>query len=159
MRKIPHRNFQDLMKFGLRTESNCIEWAGYLGTKGYGRMNVNGNEVKVHRYVATMFYGAPLEKQQAMHSCDNRSCFNPDHLSWGSNQDNVRDMHAKGRQYKVPTGDKHPNAIFTWDDVAEIRALRIQGMQLKQIAALKNCHPSTIGLIIRNQTWKVETNV
>lgn len=31
------------------------------------------------------------------HRCDERLCFRPDHLFWGTQFDNVRDMHLKGR--------------------------------------------------------------
>ncbi len=32
-----------------------------------------------------------------LHHCDNRPCVNVDHLFVGSQQDNIRDMHRKGR--------------------------------------------------------------
>lgn len=58
-----------------------------------------------------------------MHSCDNPSCVNPDHLSLGTHKDNVADMIAKGRRGDPKVvGVDHPKAVLNEHKVRYIRA-------------------------------------
>ena len=81
--------------------SGCWLWIGSnKGKKArYGEITVNGNKYMATHAVLELS-GRPLsqEKPFACHSCDNPSCVNPDHLFWGTQQDNVNDMIKKGRQ-------------------------------------------------------------
>jgi hypothetical protein len=74
--------------------SDCTEWSGYIDpTNGYGRYS----HQYAHRLAYEKAHGPIPAGLQVMHSCDNRACVNPDHLSLGTNLDNVRDMESKGR--------------------------------------------------------------
>jgi hypothetical protein len=82
----------------------CLEWRGGSSKRGYGRIKVNGRLAATHRVAA---YAAgiiddvfgPDREQCALHSCDNPSCCNPDHLSAGTLSDNMQDCAAKGRLF------------------------------------------------------------
>lgn len=81
-------------------ESGCHEYTGYLHPLGYGDIMFKGKQFKVHRLVWICLHG-PIPawpRAVVMHSCDNRKCINPEHLSLSTQQDNIRDCVHKTRQ-------------------------------------------------------------
>jgi hypothetical protein len=70
----------------------------------------NGKRTKLGRLVLE-FYGRPRpsDKHLACHTCDVKSCVNPDHLFWGTTQENSHDAKVKGR-YNSPS-DQHRKNI------------------------------------------------
>ena len=81
----------------LMENRDCIEWQGAYNHKGYGVMSIEGRQKRVHHVSWFLVYG--WWPTYIMHSCDNRCCVNPDHLSEGNDALNVADMIAKGRAY------------------------------------------------------------
>lgn len=74
--------------------------------KGYGRVMIrdNGGTELSHRIAWILVNGpVPPETPCVLHACDNPPCCNPAHLFLGTNDDNVADMVAKGRQAHGPT--------------------------------------------------------
>ena len=85
----------------------CLEWRGYTTANGYGRVFRRTGSVLTHRFVLATLYGPPpFEKAQAMHGCDNKICCNPDHLSWGTNRQNVADGYKRGLQSRRLSADQ-----------------------------------------------------
>ena len=87
---------------------DCWIWTRNKNSKGYGKFSVQKREVYVHRYVYELVHGPIPEGHQVLHSCDVRLCCNPDHLSTGTNEDNVADAVAKGRAWWQRTDGFHP---------------------------------------------------
>jgi hypothetical protein len=77
-----------------KTANGCMEWNGSRNTTGYARFGKP--EIKISRLVLELS-GYNMAGLSACHKCDNPPCVNPDHLFPGTNQDNMRDMVAKGR--------------------------------------------------------------
>lgn len=76
---------------------DCWLWKGALGGTAYGAYAIDGTHYAAHR-IAVVLSGRTLEDGQVvLHSCDNRLCVNPNHLTVGTQRDNVRDAVAKGR--------------------------------------------------------------
>jgi hypothetical protein len=76
-----------------KEQNGCFLYQGVKDRDGYGFITTGPKAAKrtirVHRYICSKFYGEPLEKSNfALHSCDQPSCVNPDHLSWGSHSEN-----------------------------------------------------------------------
>ena len=93
---------------------------------------------RLHRVAWEAHNAEPIpEGMVVMHSCDNRECFNPAHLSVGTQQENIHDCIDK---------DRRSGARF---DPDEINALLDEGLTQKQAARRMNCCVRTV---IRAQT-------
>ena len=96
----------------INNETNCWESTLATITNGYCQMSVNidGSNRKelVHRLAYSIWRDKSLVELkelfqngiEILHSCDNRICFNPDHLSLGTRKENINDAYQKGRLYK-----------------------------------------------------------
>jgi hypothetical protein len=82
---------------------SCWEWTGSISKNGYGRYRATPNETDyAHRVSAREFIGPCPLGNEVCHSCDNRRCIRPGHLSYGTRTDNVRDAIRKGRHSPPP---------------------------------------------------------
>uniref|UniRef100_A0AAU6W147 Zinc-binding loop region of homing endonuclease domain-containing protein n=1 Tax=Pseudomonas phage Drael01 TaxID=3138533 RepID=A0AAU6W147_9VIRU len=83
-------------------DNQCIEHTGYLSSGGYGRIRHRGKVVAAHRLAYAVAHGLDVFTMggHVMHSCDNRKCINPEHLTLADNAANMADKVAKGRQWK-----------------------------------------------------------
>ena len=97
----------------------CWNWTANASGEGYGRFFVDGRRRPAHRISYELYKGNIPAGMLIMHSCDNRLCVNPAHLSPGTIQDNTADRTAKNR---MPSGDRHPKTRITDAQVAAIRA-------------------------------------
>ena len=82
-----------------------------------------------------------------MHSCDNPPCVNVEHLTLGTDADNVRDMDAKGRRGRG-------RAKVTAAQVVEMRELRAAGETCNALAVRFGISPSAVSMATRGVTWK-----
>lgn len=80
-----------------KTES-CWIWTGSRNLKGYGRLKDVKTSILAHRAMFFLHNGFLPKDKLVMHSCDNPSCVNPDHLSLGDHRANALDMVKKGRR-------------------------------------------------------------
>lgn len=136
-------------KFALpEPNSGCWLWVGGFRPKdGYGNIKVSGKRWQAHRLAYELYCGPVQEGQQVMHSCDNTACVNPEHLSLGSNHDNVQDKVRKGRQAK---GELIGISKLCEADVLSIR--KSSGSQ-RSIAAAFGVSHTTIGDIKSRKLW------
>lgn len=88
-------------------ENGCWVWNGRRDRDGYGLVDdVRAVPVSAHRVAYGKWVGPVPDGKVLMHSCDNRPCINPDHLSIGTQADNLADMIAKGRDNFRGRGSK-----------------------------------------------------
>lgn len=89
----------------------CVLWEGQIAKVGYGVRYIpgprckiqggkgrKGKQVYAHRAAMADIYGwDAIEGKVVMHTCDEPTCVNPEHLRIGTHEDNRLDMVAKGR--------------------------------------------------------------
>lgn len=92
--------------------TGCHIFQGCKAKGGYGRIRVNGVHWMAHRYALQVHLKRPLKEGcVVMHSCDNPSCVNPEHLSEGTQKENIEDCRSKGRM--VRGGSSGPRKSHT----------------------------------------------
>lgn len=85
--------------------SGCWLFTGYVCPLGYGIIaETKRKRIKAHRAAYTVHVDDIPHGLDVMHSCDVRSCVNPNHLSVGTHKDNMADMARKGRARNRYTG-------------------------------------------------------
>lgn len=160
------------------TSTECWEWPKSKNVQtGYGQMGYyeDGKHFvfAAHRVSLVLDKGQPQDTSLCvLHKCDNRGCFNPDHLFWGSQKANMHDMHSKGRaqDYKeharknsgenhwsaklkgrIPVGEAVKKSKLTEKAVIEIRA---SNETLTVLANRYGVTPTAISYVRIGKTWK-----
>lgn len=129
------------------TNGECWIWQRATDRDGYGQLRREGSLIAAHRFLYEVFNGPIPEGKNVLHHCDTPPCVNPDHLFLGTQQDNLADMCAKGRQAK---GATHGSAQLTENDVLAIRADdRLQ----KEIAVDYGISQSHVSNICSGRFW------
>lgn len=112
---------------------DCWPWtAGQCA--GYGILYLGGgriNGINEYAHRLSLYYATKVWGQLAMHSCDNRLCCNPTHLSWATHKDNSQDALKKGRMY---VGEANSNNKLSTDTVYIIRGMHAMGRTQREIA-------------------------
>lgn len=75
----------------------CWLWVAPPGESGYGYLAINRRPVLAHRFSYELHNGPIPEGLQVNHTCDVRTCVNPEHLYSGTQQENMRDRDTRGR--------------------------------------------------------------
>lgn len=121
---------------------------------GYPVIVQGEKTIKVSRYMYERFVDQIPKGLHMLHSCDDPSCININHLRPGTSQDNVNDRQLRHRWSHCTgiKGEAHWSAKLTYEKVAKIRNdTRTQ----KVIATEYGVRFQTIGSIKRNEIWKI----
>lgn len=131
----------------------CIEWNRARSADGYGQTFRSGKVVYVHRLTWERAYGPIPVGMFVCHRCDNRACYNLNHLFLGTVADNNRDMRAKGRGSAPPIhlGESNPASRLTAE---QVRAIRDDHRILRLVAADYGVSISTVSVIRRGEKWR-----
>lgn len=111
MEETVERRFWD--KVTPSSNNDCWYWQGSLYSNGYGYLHISGRgrgrkTGLAHKVSYSLHKGPIPEDLVVMHSCDNRSCVNPQHLSLGTRKENMQDCLKKGRfKGGPPLGNKN----------------------------------------------------
>ena len=133
-------------------ETPCWEWKGARNSGGYGKFQLRGQEWIASRAAYEATYGEIPSGLLVRHKCDNPPCVNPEHLEVGTYQDNRDDQILRNRRHYRP--HRARMAKLSWDDVQQARKQRDAGDTLETIARRFGVDRSTIGYVVRGDTWK-----
>ena len=132
--------------------SDCIKTTYETSAGGYGRLRVNGKKVLHHRLVYCLANNVELDAiagMHVMHTCDNPSCVNPEHLRLGTHADNMHDKAVKGRV----KGELAGRAKLTEAEVILLRKLAPL-IQYKLLAEQFNISVPTVKDLVARKIWK-----
>lgn len=139
-------------KVRIITIDGCWLWTaatagGRGGEYGVFRLSSPRRMVYAHRFAYARLHNKDdRDLGEMMHLCDNPLCCNPLHLQEGTHQENVRDMHRKGRAGRSCKLSEHA--------VREIRTQLQNGKRVKDIAKRFQVTHSTVSLIKSKKIWK-----
>ena len=77
--------------------SGCWLWLGALDGSGYGVIGHGERTLRVSKAAYEVFIGEATQGLLVLHTCDQPSCFNPNHLYAGTAKDNADDRVRRGR--------------------------------------------------------------
>ncbi len=136
--------------------TNCWEWTRGLRKDGYGKVHFKFDNKErtlgVHRASAHVFKDFDLfSEKQVLHHCDNRKCFNPDHLWIGTNAENKEDCVRKGRHSR---GEAQGHSKLTNSQILEIRKEKLNGETTVNLSKKYKVYQSHISSICRRKSWR-----
>lgn len=128
-------------------ELGCWVFTGSC-SKGYGRISYKGNRVSIHRLSYSLYNGEIPDGMFVCHKCDNRKCFNPEHLFLGTNSDNLQDCAKKGRHHH---GNQHAMAKINGHTA---QLIRLENGPQSKIAEKFGISQSLVSNIMNRKVWK-----
>lgn len=166
-----------------RSEQGCWMWVGAMRPNGYGNFNLGNKTTGAHRAAWILANGPIPDGLQVLHRCDVPSCVNPSHLFLGTQEDNMQDMIAKGRQGSyarigeanpmygrrhsektramisavhrgLHAREKHPRATITEKTAQEVKRLRTEGLTCPSIAQALSISIHVVRNIAGGKSWR-----
>ena len=123
----------------------CIIWGKAINSSGYPVTWVNGKTVYKHREVVNALPG-----EVVLHTCDIKSCVNPNHLVKGTHKDNSQDMVNKERQAR---GELAGNSVLKENEVFLIREFKGK-LSSRKVAAIFGISKTNVLDIWKRHIWR-----
>lgn len=129
--------------------ADCIDHG--QGAARYGYTSVGGRSCLLHRKVYADAHGLDVFTMGGVvrHSCDNPRCINPDHLSLGTQSDNIQDAVRRGR-HNPARGERSGSAKLT---AADVRFIRESTLKQQELANMFGVRQGTISRIKGGSRW------
>lgn len=128
----------------------CLVWPFSRDQDGYSKASLGGKSTLVHRYICELVNGAPpSQKHEAAHNCGNRSCVNPNHLSWKTHTGNMADKLIHGTHNR---GARNGISKLNEEQVREILSLKGKA-SLREIGLLFGVSSSAVWNIHSGRLW------
>lgn len=134
---------------------SCWEWAGCLARNGYGFIRLWKSTQYVHRISFLHFKGSIPTGLEVCHTCDNRKCYNPEHLYVGTRSDNMQDAVRRGRHRAGSCrGEDSPVSKLTSSMVEGIRKRRLEGLGYTALSREFGISRSQAFRIVKGESWR-----
>jgi hypothetical protein len=142
-------------------QSGCWLWVGGLADTGYGVFWDGKKLLGAHRYSFMRYKQKEIPKGLFVcHTCDVRSCVNPEHLFLGTAKDNARDCSKKGRTHgqsspqTIARGEKQGSSKLNDEQIPLIRARHGEVKSIDVVAREFGVSRSTIYNVVIGKQWK-----
>jgi hypothetical protein len=129
-----------------RRSDGCWVWSKGKNSMGYGVFYIASKPYLAHR-VAYLLANGRWPAQHCLHSCNTPACVCPQHLTSGSQAENLAYMVISGRSNK---GTKHPSCKLT---EAAVVAIRNDPRSESVIAVEHGVSVAMVGRIRRRERW------
>lgn len=108
---------EDYLKYieskGIRQDNGCLLWPN-LTRNGYGAVSYKGKLWTLHRLVYELYHDKKIkEKNVIRHLCNNKMCYNIEHLKEGSQKENTEDMLKYSKRVKI-SQDQIRKVLVDW---------------------------------------------
>lgn len=139
-----------------KREDGCWVWRCRPTSGGYGNYQPKrGVNIPTHRLAWMLTHDDP-GNESVLHTCDNRLCCNPAHLFLGTQQENMTDKVAKGRQAQ---GRGHGMSTITDVQIDKVKSLVGQGYSSPYIRKVTGVSESNIKRIRRGEHWSCKLSI
>lgn len=147
-------------KVDVRGENDCWEWKASTFSNGYGQFHIRGKNGFRKNHLAHRLSLEYLGRKTipngmlVLHSCDNRKCVNPNHLSIGDQSENLRQAFQRGRHsLPIKIGEDANQSVLKESDVLKI--IESKGKELqKETARRFGISQPQVSAIQRGASWK-----
>lgn len=146
---------RDRIRLAARLERNsipvpfagCRLWLGYIGTHGYGAIQIVGcaitSTTTTQRASWLAHRGEIPDGLCVLHRCDVKPCIAIEHLFLGTAADNCYDKQIKGRAAKRLTADQ----------VIEIRARAAAGESHRALGRAYGVDQRMVQFVVHREKW------
>lgn len=131
---------------------DCWLWTSGVSSNGYGGFSVRSKSISAHVFAYRRAHGPVPDGLQVRHSCHNRLCVNPAHLSVGTAADNAQDKVDADRHCY---GERNGEAKLA---EAEVQAILADDRTQCVIAEQYSVAQATVSNIKCGTTWKHVTD-
>lgn len=149
----PNQDEKFWSKVKMLSEDECWEFQGFLNGDGYGMCRINNKMERSHQYAFKSKNGPLIKGLEVLHSCDNRPCCNPRHLSLGTHDQNMKQM-AERKRSGAPKGERHHKATITEQQAILILKEFDLSKGYSFYAGLYKTSDDVIKNLILGNTWK-----
>lgn len=144
-----------------RGDDECWAWKSAHSTHGYGILSdTRLTCLYAHRLAYQLLVGPIPDDLHVLHTCDNRGCLNPKHLFLGTQVDNNKDRHMKGRSSRgealslLSRGERNGWSKLTDVEVTSIRSDAARGVSIQAQMQKYNLSHGCIWGIRKYKSWK-----
>jgi len=132
-----------------KSENGCWEWTKYKSGRKkfqYASIWINRKRMQASHISYEMHKGNITQGLYVLHTCDNPSCVNPDHLYLGTHQQNMDDMNDRGRGNK----NRWHFRKYLKKQCLEVIKLRDNGKMYREISEIVGIPESSCKYIYKN---------
>ncbi len=101
-----------MARYKINSKTNCYEWLGETLPNKYPQIKFKGKVYDVYSLVASLFVRPLKAGDRIIHSCDNKKCINPEHISVVPYEENILycwdGIKPEDEEESISRGDKNP---------------------------------------------------